>query len=197
MSKLGDRDVGILIVNAGDSTLGPYHMLSDEELEKIVNVNVLQATYLVKAMLPKLLHRWEKTKVKSGLLFTTSTLGMRPIGGGITYSASKRYQAYLAEILNDELFGRVDVLNYTASEVATKMLRRSKSDWKTITPEMAAKVSLRDLGCEVSTLGAFRHDFVRFIFERIPLSYVMKVRYDISIRALNKRRRRAEENKRK
>lgn len=103
----------------------------------------------------------------------------------------------MAEILNYELFDKVDVLNYTASEVATKMLRRSQSDWRTITPEMAANVSLRDLGCEVSTLGAFRHDFVRFIFERIPLSYVMKVRYDISIRALNKRRRQAAESKAK
>lgn len=91
VSKLADLDVGILIVNAGDSTLGPYHMLSDDELEKIINVNVLQSTYLIKAMLPKLLMRREKTKTKCGLLITTSTLGMRPIGGGITYSASKRY----------------------------------------------------------------------------------------------------------
>lgn len=58
--------------------------------------------------------------------------------GGLTYSACKSFAGFIGEGLNFELDGKVDVLNYQAGEVTTKLLRRYKTDFKTISPDRAA-----------------------------------------------------------
>ena len=42
----------------------------------------------------------------------------------ITYSACKSFAGFLGEGLNYELKDKIDVVNYQAGEVATKMLRK-------------------------------------------------------------------------
>jgi short-subunit dehydrogenase len=105
-------------------------------------------------------------------LITTSGLGERPMAGTITYSACKSFAGFIGEGLNFELKGKVDVINYQAGEVTTKMLRRFKTDSRTITPDRAAKTSLRDLGLEIKTNGSFRHEFWMGVINRLPLGVV-------------------------
>jgi len=90
---------------------------------------------------------------------TSSGLGARPISGCITYSACKSFSSYIAEGLNYELEGSVDVLSYQAGETTTKMLKRYKTDSRTITPQRAADCCFRDLGLQPMTRGAFRHEY--------------------------------------
>ena len=48
--KLQDLDVGVLVLNAGFAHVGPFAEISDEELEKQVQVNANHVIYTAKAM---------------------------------------------------------------------------------------------------------------------------------------------------
>ena len=73
-------------------------------------------------MVNQLVQRYETNKIKSGIMIVSSALGSIPCPGVTTYSACKSFAGFVGEGLNYELQGKVDVLNYQASEVATKML---------------------------------------------------------------------------
>ena len=62
-----------------------------------------------------MLERYDNNKLKSGILVTSSLLGERPFPGMLTYSACKSFAGFIAEGLNFELKGKVDVLNYSPS----------------------------------------------------------------------------------
>jgi short-subunit dehydrogenase len=110
--------------------------------------------------------------VKPGVLVTSSGLGSIPIAGFLTYSATKSFATFIAEGLNFELKGKVDVISYQAGEVTTKMLKRRNTDSRTITPERAADCSLRDLGSMPMTYGSFRHEVNMFMFSAVPLVWI-------------------------
>lgn len=76
--------------------------------------------------------------MKSAIIVTSSGLGAIPLSGTVTYSATKSFASFVAEGLNYELAGKVDVLSYQAGEVTTKMLNRFKTDSRTISTERAA-----------------------------------------------------------
>jgi len=79
------------------------------------------------------------------------------MSGFLTYSCAKSFVSFLAEGLNIELKGVVDVISYQAGEVATKFLRGQGDNMRTITPEVAAETSFRDIGFQSMTRGAFKH----------------------------------------
>ena len=94
--------------------------------------------YFSKVMVDQLVKRFDDKKQKSAMLITTSGLAERPLAGTLTYSVCKSFAGYIGEGLNFELNGKVDVINYQAGEVATKLLRRFETDSRTITPDIAA-----------------------------------------------------------
>ena len=108
--------------------MGPFDQLYDEEVERIVNVNALHVIYMSKLMVTQFLKRHETKGLKSAIIVTSSGLGAIPVSGTVTYSATKSFASFVAEGLNYELAGKIDVLSYQAGEVTTKMLNRFKTD---------------------------------------------------------------------
>ena len=47
-------DIGIVCLNAGDFVTGPFDLVSDWEVERVIGLNVLHPVYLTKAILPTL-----------------------------------------------------------------------------------------------------------------------------------------------
>ena len=130
-SNLEKYDIGLLALNAGVGTMGPFDQLYEEEVERIVNVNALHVIYMSKLMVHQFLKRYDTKGVKSAIVVTSSGLGAIPVSGTITYSATKSFASFVAEGLNYELKGKVDVMSYQAGEVTTKMLNRFKTDSRT------------------------------------------------------------------
>jgi short-subunit dehydrogenase len=186
-----------LVANAGFGHMVPFTKLSDEEIETLVNVNALQVAYVIKTLADQLIERNQK----SAIVVTSSGLAAQPFAGHITYSAAKSFASYLAEGLNFEFKGKVDVLSYQAGEVATKMLNRFKEDSRTITPDRAAEACFRDLGYESMTRGSFRHDFGNWFISSLPMSISNPLLFNISKSILKKIRARQgiqeEESKKK
>jgi short-subunit dehydrogenase len=63
---------------------------------------------MARSVLPLMVNRDKK----SGLIVVSSGLGHKPVSGTITYSASKSFASFIAEGLNYELEGKVDVMSY-------------------------------------------------------------------------------------
>jgi short-subunit dehydrogenase len=72
-------------------------------------------------MAPQLCSRLKKTGQKAALVFVGSAAAGFPFPGVITYSATKSFTTYLAEGLNFELEGKVDVLSYQPGHVDTNI----------------------------------------------------------------------------
>ena len=79
-------------------------------------------------------------------MVVSSGLGARAISGSTAYSAAKSFSSFIAEALNTEFEGQIDIMSYQAGEVTTKMLNRFTTDYRTISAKRAADTSLRDLG---------------------------------------------------
>jgi short-subunit dehydrogenase len=121
--QLENKDIGIVVLNAGWGSPALFSNLTGQDVERTVNINVLHVVYSIKALLPLLEKRFEAHKQRSAILVTSSGLGSIPFPNMLTYSASKSFASFLAEGLNYELKDRgIDVISYQAGMVKTKLL---------------------------------------------------------------------------
>lgn len=101
-----DKDVGLVVSNAGFGLKGALHRAEAAQLEAMLHVNCLAPTMLAHAFAPRLLARG-----RGGLLFTGSIEGFVAFPWSTAYSATKAYVTFLGEGLSEELKrGGVDVL---------------------------------------------------------------------------------------
>ena len=126
--------------------------------------------YAAKSLVGQLVKRYEEKGRKSAIVVVSAMMALTPVAGATTYAASKSFTSYMAEGLNYELGGKVDVISYQPAGVATKMIGQAKATTKPglISPEHAANCCFRDLGNRVVTKGAFSHEIVGLAFGGLP-----------------------------
>lgn len=89
--------IDILINNAGFGIYGWFHQTPFEEIERIIKVNFLGATYLIHRVLPIMVEQ------RSGIVVNiSSVVGKRGVSGMSIYSASKFALTGLTEALRVE-----------------------------------------------------------------------------------------------
>jgi short-subunit dehydrogenase len=116
-----DRDVGLVVCNAGINPEGEFEELSPAVHEQILDLNVRAPVLLARAFLPGLVRRG-----RGGFLITGSIEGFVGFPHSATYSASKGFVRAFAEALWGEYRGHgVDVLGLAPSATDTPMLRRN------------------------------------------------------------------------
>jgi len=120
--KVKDLDIGVLALNAGVGSFGAFEDLLNDEVESMVSVNALHVVYTLKVCLNQMLERHSKTGKKTGVVVTSSGAAQMPIGGMVTYCATKTFVSFIASGLNFELKGKVDVMSYEAGMVSTNLL---------------------------------------------------------------------------
>lgn len=169
--KVAHLDIGVLALNAGYADMGPFHVNDAVEIEKQCQVNAVHTLYTTKVLIKQLVDRYEMRKLKSGVLFTSSIAHAIPMPGLSTYSTVKRFITHLAQCLNFEFKGKVDVTAYNPGVVTTKMSHAKAESFKIITETRAADVAFKDLGCEISTSGSFRHEFREWQMLHYPLAW--------------------------
>lgn len=128
--------------------------------------------YTAKVLLPQLAKRFDEKNKKSAVVITSSILATVPLSGVTCYCATKVFDTFMAEALSVELKEKIDVISYQPAGVATKMIGETKASCGTIMPSMAADTCFRDIGLRTMTRGAFRHEFVCYIMECFPVSWM-------------------------
>lgn len=178
---LKDLDIGLLIANAGAvSGTCLFQHQSGKEISDIFKINSMHVIFTIKVLLGQLIARYESKKLRSGIMITSSGLGNQPVAGVITYSASKAFASFIGEGLNFELKDKVDVMSYQAGTMDTNLLKEGEFKDKklppgTIKPELAAEMSLRDLGHESMTIGAMSHELGALPLAIFPKSFLSKM----------------------
>jgi len=141
------------------------------------------------------LERHEQTGKKAALIVTSSGLGFKPIPGFLAYSATKNFASYIAEGLNYELKGKVDVMSYQPGEVKTKMTARMKQNFRFLDVDKAVSSCFRDIGLTPKTFGAARHELAMLAFDLVPFSQIQGMMWKNARRAFQKRKDAIEKKK--
>jgi short-subunit dehydrogenase len=119
--RSADRDLGLVVCNAGINPEGEFEELSPATHEQIVDVNVRAPVLLARTFLPRLARRG-----RGGLLITGSIEGFVGFPHSATYSASKGFVRAFAEALWGEYRKQgIDVLGLAPSATDTPLLRRN------------------------------------------------------------------------
>jgi short-subunit dehydrogenase len=106
VAAIGDRDVGLVVSNAGFGLKGAFNAARRDELESMLNVNARTPLLLLYALLPRLVAR-----PKAGIILTGSQEGEAPFPWSAAYAATKAFVHSLGLGLYGELVGTgVDLL---------------------------------------------------------------------------------------
>jgi short-subunit dehydrogenase len=140
-----EKDIGLVVSNAGSGPKGPLHENSSEEIERTLDLNCRAPLLLAHRFVPRLLQRG-----RGGILITGSVEGFQSFPYSAAYSASKAFVRSLGEAIWEEYRGRgLDVLVLAPGSTDTELLENLGMDAKQMRAMSARKVAelgLRHLG---------------------------------------------------
>lgn len=112
------------------------------------------------------------------MVVTSSGLGSIAIPGCVDYSCGKSFAGFLLEGLNYELKGKVDCMSWQSGKTATKMNGSEADGSHCVTPEVAVKGMLKDLGKESLTYGCTPHAKGMFMVNVFPIGMIKAKFYE-------------------
>lgn len=169
LTEIQPVDCRLLIYNAAFSLIKPFVSLSEEELDKFVEINA-------KTQL-KLVHQFSKNlidkKQQGGILLMSSLAGLIGVQLVSTYAATKAFTWNFAESLYHELKPHgIDVLACIAGTTATPAFLKTKPKYGLIKPsimtaEAVAESTLQKLGKKALFIPGFSNRINYFILTRL------------------------------
>lgn len=161
-----DLNIGLLIYNAAYAPISYFEDLAEEDLSKIVDVNIKSPLLISKLLSAKMIE-----KGRGGIVLMSSLAGTQGSPKIATYAASKAFNMILSEGLWHELkkYG-IDVLASCAGAVRTpgyKNAQDEKDAPGTIDAEAVASNTINALGKGPITVPGLTNKMVRFLMGRI------------------------------
>ncbi|KAG8239187.1 hypothetical protein J437_LFUL018379 [Ladona fulva] len=122
-SHLEGIEVGILVNNVGflNETAMPFSRMCEDDLWKLIKINIAAATMMSKIILPAMI------KEKKGAVVNISSVaGMHPLPMIAVYSATKAYLYYFSEALRRECrSSKITIQTLTPGYVNTNLISTS------------------------------------------------------------------------
>jgi short-subunit dehydrogenase len=119
-----DKDIGLLVSNAGFGLKGPHHEQQAAQLGAMLQVNCQAPTLLTHGLLPQL-----RSRPKAGVIMTGSIEGFVAFPWSAAYAASKAYVRSLGEALAWECRGTgVDIQVLAPGSTDTPALSKQGFD---------------------------------------------------------------------
>jgi short-subunit dehydrogenase len=129
-----DRDIGVLVNNAGALANGDFLAQNGNDLRGMIALNVIALTCLANAIAPRLVAEGKGCIVNIG-----SVVGLAPEIGLAVYGATKAFVLFLSQGLNRELGPKgVYVQAVLPSVTGTEIWERSGRDVNALPAAMAA-----------------------------------------------------------
>ena len=121
VAEVGDREVGLLVANAGFGLSGRFEEGDLARYERMIQLNCTSPVVLARAYLPAM-----RARGRGALIVVSSLAGHQPTPFFAVYGATKAFDLVLAEALWDELRGSgVDVLALCPGETRTEFSARA------------------------------------------------------------------------
>jgi len=192
--------VTILVNNVGVNNAGevplPLEEQQEEDIVRIINVNVVFTTRITKRLLPFLRKNKDSRSAIINLSSIAQTFSSSPFLA--TYAATKAYDAVLAQGLAVELKSQgVDVLAVSPGYVVSNMTRIRRTSFFVTAPQTTAKSALAKLGSYHHELTPdFSHALMRFGLNLLPSPvadhFILQGMNDVKKRLLQKREKKSE-----
>jgi short-subunit dehydrogenase len=159
-------DIGLLVYNAAYAPIGYFEDVSENMLQKIVEVNITSPLLLAKLVSSEMIK-----KGKGGIILMSSLAGMQGSPKIATYAASKAFNAILAEGIWKELRKHgVNVLASCAGAVKTPgyhIAQGTKNAPGTLDTVSVAEKTLKALGKGPVTIPGFTNKLANFFMRRL------------------------------
>lgn len=195
--ELAGLDVGVLYNNAGLSyDHAEYlHLVSDEQVAGIVDLNVNATTQMTRIVLPGMVERG-----RGAVVNVASAAGVIPCGDPLyaVYSASKAYVDFFSRSLHYELAAKgVNVQCQIPYFVTSKMSKIRRASLTVPSAATFARSAVNAIGSGGATVVPYLpHRVQHAIMTMLPLSlvsrFVLSHHHSIRKRALAKKARKAE-----
>ena len=104
-------------------------------------------------------------------------MGKLPVAGTCTYAASKAYASNFAQGLGYEVESKIDVMDFVLGEVITKLKEADTINSRCVTPEVAVKGLLKDLGRERESWGCAKHERNQYFLSLAPIGAFNRMMY--------------------
>lgn len=173
VEAVGEREVGLLVNNAGAGAVGRFHELDPARQAAMVRLNCAAVLELTHRLLPGMLARG-----RGGVIVVASTSGFLPNPYMSVYSATKAFDLHFAEGLAEELAGTgVHALALCPGPVATEFGRNAgvvndAAAALYLSPEAAARAALSGLGRQVVVVPGLMNKLTVFLARWFPRSVV-------------------------
>jgi len=173
-ARLADKEVAVLVNNVGVMTDHPKycHEYTDADVKGHINVNMLAATQMMRAVLPGM-----KKKQKGAIVNVASIAASTPIPLLGIYAASKAYVKYLSQSTALE-YPYLDIQTVTPSYVNTKMVGFSYLIARNpLVPSAAAygASAAATIGYAATTTGYWSHGVQKWAVDFVPVWLYMRL----------------------
>jgi uncharacterized protein len=167
---IGDRDVGLLVNNAGFGFSGRFLDIDREHYEAMVQLNCAVPVSLTHLLLPGLLERG-----RGAMIILASVAGYQPTPFFAVYGATKAFDLMLGEALWSELQGTgVDVLAVSPGETNTEFSSQAHfaREGGGMDAMKVVEASLGRLGRAPSYVPGIANKFSAFLHRLLPRGWV-------------------------
>ena len=161
-----ETDIGLLVYNAAYAPIGYFENISEENLIRIVDVNIRAPLLLSKLVSVQMIE-----KKKGGIILMSSLAGNQGSPKIATYAASKAFNAIFAEGIWNELKKHgIDVMACCAGAITTpgyKNAQNTKDAPGTLNANEVAEKTLNALGKGPTVIPGFTNKMARFFMVRL------------------------------
>ena len=166
---LGDRELGLVVSNAGYNPIGSFEDIDREAVLRILDVNDRAPLLLAQSFLPGLAKRG-----RGGFLIVGSIEGFNGTPWSAVYSASKAFVQSLGEALWGEYRKRgVDVLVLSPGATDTPILRAREVEVPGVmTPAAVAEYGLKHLGNGPCAIPGLSNRLILAVLKFMPRKLV-------------------------
>ncbi|MEW6702127.1 MAG: SDR family oxidoreductase [Bacteroidota bacterium] len=150
---VGEREVGVLINNAGFGSNGEFINANADEETKMVKLNCLAPTILTHYFARPMVER-----KKGAIIFLGSVVAFQPTPFMTTYSATKAFNAFMGDALWYELKKyNIDVLSLNPGGTSTEFQRVASSSSGPMprTAQQVVNTAMKALGRKPSVVDGF------------------------------------------
>jgi len=165
IKKLKNYDINILINNVGTVNLNYLNQLTDDEIKRMININIVNTTFLTKLIIDQM----KKRRKKSLIVFVGSDLvNFNPPYLQI-YNSTKCYLRGLSESLEKENENIIDFTYLAPGPIETNL--NPRNHFFKVKADDYAKKSIKQFGNYNFSYGHYIHAIKNAIFNQNLLKY--------------------------
>lgn len=168
-----DREVGMLINNAGFGSAGEFANSDVEQQANMIRVNCIAPTILTHRFVQPM-----KERKKGAIIFLGSLVAYQPTPLTTTYSATKAFNLFMSEGLWYELRDYdIDVLALNPGGTDTEFQKKANTSSGPVsrTVEEVVSTAMKNLGKRISVVDGFYNKLLSFVPRIVTRKFIVRL----------------------